>query len=89
MKDTVYVVVEEWQFDSGEFGQSIEVFSNLESAKEWKKHLSNLAKMDFDYFSEIDEEDNEMHYAIWEKGEYCYNHTSITIYLREIDKTEE
>lgn len=89
MLDEVYVVVEECQFDSGEYGQSIEVFSNLESAKEWKKYLSNLAKIDFDYYSEIDEEDDEMHYSIWEKENYSYNHTTITIYQREIDNAEE
>lgn len=48
MLDEVYVVVEEWVFDGGEdFGQSIEVFSKLESAKEWKKYLSNSAKKGF------------------------------------------
>jgi len=89
MKDEVYVVVEEWQFDSGDCGETVEVFSNLESAKEWKKYLSNLAKNNFNSFSEIDEEDEEMHYVICEKGEYCYNHTTITIYQREIDTTRE
>jgi len=90
MLDEVYVVVKEWVFDGGEdCGQSIEVFSKLESAKEWKKYLSNSAKKDFSAFSSIEEEDDEMNYAIWEEGEYSYNHTTITIYLREIDRTEE
>ncbi len=85
MKNKVYVVVEEHQFDSGDCGESVEVFSNLENAKLWKKCLSNLAKKDFNCFSEIDEEDEEMYYVICEKGEYCYNHITITIYEKEID----
>jgi len=84
MLDEVYVVVEEWQFDSGDCGGNVKVFSNLEGAKKWKKHLSNLAKKDFSDFSEIDEQDDEMNYVICEAGEYCYNHITITIYQRNV-----
>ena len=89
MKEKVYVVLNEWQFDSGECGSEVEVFSNLEKAQEWKKYLSDLAKNDFNSFSEIDEEDKEMHYVICEKSEYCYNHIVITVYEKQIDTTEK
>lgn len=79
----VYVVVHNWQFDSGETGEQVDVFSTA------KKALNYMDKLILEVRNNTPEdyvEDNgsKWCYSRYEEGEYCYNHEDITVYEREI-----
>lgn len=86
MSNEIYVLVNEWQFDSGELGQDVLVFDTFEKAKTEMKKLVKQAQKDMKDYQHMKDDytDSCMSWAIWEMENYCFNHISITIYQREI-----
>lgn len=86
--EKVYVLVDSWQFDSGEVGEEIEVFDTFEKAQEEFKKRIKTARQEMNGMfdsDEIEETDPDvMSFSIFEKEEYCYNHIDINIYEKEI-----
>ena len=84
--ETVYVLTVIWQRDSGECGDTVAVFQNIDSAQAKMEQEMKDARTDF---SDLDTEeteysDGDMGWSIWETGEYCYNHCDITIREMEV-----
>ena len=77
----VYVLNVVWQRDSGECGNDVKVFQDIEKAFEQMKMEMESARTDFNDLSteEDDYREGDMSWSIWEEGEYCYNHIDITI----------
>lgn len=84
--ETVYVLVHEYQFDSGECGMDVEVFEDLEQAQQRMKEIANDSEISWDecFDTNYEKEDDELRATFWESGEYCYNHENITIFQREV-----
>ena len=86
----VYVVSNNWQFDSGECGEEISTFSTLDKARKELNELIKQARVDISDFDTEEEYDYDLNdnlplaFSIWEEGEYCYNHINIKIYECEI-----
>ena len=78
---TVYVLSVVWQRDSGECGNDVVVYENVEHALKALKNEMTFARKDFSDLDteETDYTDGDMSWSIWETGEYCYNHCDITI----------
>lgn len=81
----VYVVVVSWQMDSGECGQTVDVYETLEDAKKKLAIEKESAMVGFDGL-DLTIYESDMAISIYEKEEYCYNHCDITIYQRDILK---
>lgn len=81
----VYVGSELWQFDSGECGNELKVFSDLEKALNWLKERKEQALVDMEGFSGTESEESAMVYSIWEEGNYCYNHIDIKVVELEVE----
>ena len=87
MMNKVFVCVDDWQFDSGDTGCEVKVFAELEKALEWLKNAKSDAISDICGFlnaDEIESEEGDRAFSIWEEGEYCYNHIDLTILEKEI-----
>lgn len=82
----VYVLVHEYQFDSGECGLETYVYDSLEKAQKELEKFVKDAEISWDEFFDTDyeKEQNEIRAAFFETGEYCYNHENITIYERDV-----
>lgn len=83
----VYVLVHEWQFDSGENGMEVEVFENLTKAQKRKTEIEENCKITWDEFfdTNYELEENENVATFYECGEYCYNHENIFVYERIVE----
>lgn len=83
----VFVLTTVWQCDSGDCGQDIRVFNNLEDAQKVLKQKMEEAREDFSYLDTEEDEfkDGDMSWSIWESQEYCYNHIDLVIYQREVE----
>lgn len=80
----VYVLVEEWQYDCGDWGQEISVYEELETAMKQFKCLMEDAKKDMpDYVSDKYCE-GDLNWSRYEEENYCYNHYNLTIYVRDV-----
>lgn len=84
----VIVLVNNWQFDSGECGTRCEgVFTKKEDALKRFNELVKDARTDM---NEIDTEETKINdgelesWSIWESGEYCYNHIDIIVSVKEV-----
>lgn len=86
----VYVVVVSWQMDSGECGQTVDVYETLEDAKKKLAIEKESAMVGFDGLDltiyESDMAISIYAVSIYEEEVYCYNHCDITIYQRDILK---
>ena len=77
----VYVLTEVWQIDSGDCGNNVMVYSDIEKAQHDLNLLMEQARKDFHDLETEETEyvDGDMSWSIWEKEEYCYNHIDLTI----------
>lgn len=85
----VYVLVNTWQYKSGEQGQFVKVYKNLQTAKEeaklfFKSALESLKVNCPDVTLESKSKDNL--FSVWEKGNYIGNHETIIIHESEINE---
>ena len=80
-----YVVIHEYQYDSGDNGLECWIFQELEFAKQKMNEEAKIAKQCMlDNVSDIEEDIGEMYYSVYEQGEYCYNHENIIIKRTEV-----
>lgn len=66
---------------------TIRVYADLEKATQILKEQIEMVKEEFeecDYDAENYVE-GDMSWTIWEEGEFCMNHVSLTIYEREVE----
>ena len=84
--ETVYVVVESWQFDSGDVGENVRVYESLEEAQKYLLDLYALAKEEtIEKFPDNwNVSSDDMSFSFWESDNYNYNHHDGTIYQREV-----
>lgn len=83
--EEVYVLVQSWQFDSGECGEEVYVFDTLEKAQKRFEKEIKWAREDMEAaVSNMKEEKDDMSYSVYEEGEYCYNHIDLIIYKRKV-----
>lgn len=84
----VYVVIKNWQRDSGDCGlECIGVYKDFEYAQKVLESEMKVAKEDFSYLN-TEEDDyayGDMCWSIWEEGEYCYNHIDLKIVEKEVE----
>ena len=80
----VYVLVESWQYDSGDCGEEVYVYSNLGSAMTQFKELQKQATKDMPDYVSDNYCEGDLSWSRYEDGEYCYNHYDIAIYIRDI-----
>ena len=80
----VFVLVEEWQYDSGDYGQEIFVYNDFENVMERFKSLMKQAKKDLPDYVSDDYCEGDLSWNRYEENEYCYNHYTLTIYIREV-----
>lgn len=74
----VFVISEVWQMDSGDFGDTVQVFKNFEDVKKVMGEHIKDARNDFRHL-DTSEEIGETYYSIWEKEAYAYNHIDIKV----------
>lgn len=90
-KKKVFVIVKEWQYDTGENGLEVcGVYSNYKKAKEKFDSEVKDAQIDFGYDAKNAGDDTtvelcENSFSIYETGEYCYNHIDIFMTEEKID----
>ena len=87
MDNEVYVLVHEWQFDTGETGIVVRVYDSLEKAKEQLDIEYEFAKKEWStelFPDSWNVESSDMSFSFWESDEYCYNHETFTIFQREV-----
>jgi hypothetical protein len=86
IKMKVYILLWESQFDSGCCDQEVYVFDSLEKAKERMRTCAECIidcwEKDFD--GDIETNETEMSFEIYESGEYCYNHETLSIHEKEV-----
>ena len=80
----VYVLVESWQFDDGDCGEEVYVYSNLDSARTQFRFLMNQTTENLPNYVSDNYCEGDLSWNRYEDGEYCYNHYNITIYIRDI-----
>lgn len=80
----VYVLVESWQYDSGDCGEEVYIYSNLGSAMTQFKSLMKQATEDMPDYVSDNYCEGDLSWNRYEDGEYCYNHYDIAIYIRDI-----
>lgn len=83
----IYLIIVEWQYDSGENGLDIQAFKNYENAEKEFNAQVEMAKVDFENVTsnseiEITNVGENKHWSIFENGEYCYNHINIKLITR-------
>jgi hypothetical protein len=85
MKKTYYVLVQEYQFDSGEHElEVIGVYKTLKEAKEHQERLVNESELWWKnyYEGEYCKESGDNSITFYESDNYCYNHENIIIFAR-------
>ena len=86
-KQKVYVIVNSWQYDSGEVDTSVNVYGNEKAARNAFKDLVKDARCDYgdigeNTIQELDEE--RLSFSIYEDGYYSANHIDITTSVQEV-----
>lgn len=83
----VYVLVHEYQFDSGEYNLEIYVYDSLEKAqKELKKLVEEYETCWEERFdTNYEKEQNEISATFFECEGYLYNHETMFIHEREVE----
>lgn len=86
MEKTYYVLVQEYQFDSGAHElEVIGVYETLEEAKEHQERLVNESELWWkENYGEdcYKKESGDNSITFYESDNYCYNHENIVIFAR-------
>jgi len=75
----VYVLMRSWQFDSGECGQDVGLYSTKAKARKAMEKLIEDARKDTPADCYVENTYEDVSYSRYEDGEYCYNHIDIDI----------
>ena len=83
----IYLVIDEWQYDSGENGLDIQAFKNYKNAEKELNAQMKMAIVDFKNVTdncdvEATNVGENKHWSIFENGAYCYNHINIKLVTR-------
>lgn len=76
----VYVVVEDWQCESGESGSNATLFATKEDAKTYLEKAFIDEEQNYT-FSEKDDD----YFSLYQDGEYVSNHYNAIIVEREVN----
>lgn len=87
--DGVYLIINEWQYDSGEHGLDVIAFKNYDTALEQYYKDVDMAKCDFEnvtsnYEEEESDYDDAKVFTIYENGEYCFNHINVKLVYKKL-----
>ena len=81
-----YVVIHEYQYDSGDNGLECWIFQELIEAQRKMKEEAQISKQCMlDNVSDIEECESDMVYSVYEEGAYCYNHENIIIKRTKVE----
>lgn len=66
---------------------TIRVYADLEKATQVLKEQMEAVKEEFEGsdFETTNYVEGDMSWAIWDEGEFCMNHVSLTIYEKEVE----
>ena len=88
-KKTVYVVIEDWQYDVGDNGINVWVFDTKKKAENQLLKLYHEVKDDFESKNYDSMIVLGRSISYWEPEEWAYNHYSANIFKREINELYE
>ena len=82
----IYIVLEEWAYDTGDSGQMVWAYDTKEKAKERLNALYELDKKEMEerVGDSCNYESTETSFQLWQSGYYDQNHISVSIFEREV-----